>query len=281
MVLKRRSELEIMAEAARINREALAAVEAAIDVGVSTGELNLVAEDAILRGGGKPAFKGYNGFPATLCTSVNEVVVHGFPSNRRLVAGDVLSIDIGTFFRGYAADMARTYAIGEVTDEARALIAATERSLDAGIDAMQAGNRLGDVSAAIQAVVEGAGFWVVREFVGHGIGRSFHEPPNVPNFGRPGTGPVLRPGLVLAIEPMVTLRRTAVEVGDDGWTASSVDGSLAAHVEHTVAVTADGPWVLTGSEAGGLHASDSSRNGSGHRHPTAAEADGRSEPVGR
>jgi methionyl aminopeptidase len=249
LIVKRNAELEAMAAAARINRAALTAVEAAVRVGVTTAELNAVAEDAILARGGKPAFKGYHGFPGTLCTSVNEVVVHGIPSDRRLEDGDIVSIDIGTWFDGFAADMARTYAVGRVSDEARALIDATERSLQAGIEAMRPGNRLGDVSAAIQRVVEEAGFWVVREFVGHGIGSAFHEPPNVPNFGRAGTGPVLRPGVVLAIEPMVTLRRTKVEVQDDGWTAVSVDGGLAAHVEHTVAVTEDGPWVLTAPES--------------------------------
>ena len=238
-----------MAAAARVNREALGAVEALIAPGVTTAELNAVAEDAILSRGGRPAFKGYHGFPGTLCTSVNEVVVHGIPEARPLREGDIVSIDIGTFLGGYAADMARTYAIGKVSDEARRLIDATERSLQAGIDAMRPGNRLGDVSAAIQAVVEDAGFWVVREFVGHGIGSTFHEAPNVPNFGRAGTGPVLRPGLVLAIEPMVTVRRTAVEVLEDGWTAPTADGCLAAHVEHTVAVTDDGPWVLTAPES--------------------------------
>ena len=249
MILKRRAELEAMAAAARINREALGAVEAAIGVGVTTAELNAVAEDAILARGGEPAFKGYHGFPGTLCTSVNEVVVHGIPDGRPLRDGDIVSIDIGTWYGGYAADMARTYPIGRVSDEARRLIDATERSLFAGIAAMRPGNRLGDVSAAIQQVVETAGFWVVREFVGHGIGTTFHEAPNVPNFGRAGTGPVLRPGLVLAIEPMVTARRTRVEVLEDGWTAPTADGSLAAHVEHTVAVTDDGPWVLTAPES--------------------------------
>jgi methionyl aminopeptidase len=248
LILKRAAELDAMAAAARINRAALGAVEAVIGVGVTTAELNAVAEDAILSRGGKPAFKGYHGFPGTLCTSVNEVVVHGIPGERRLADGDIVSIDIGTWFEGYAADMARTYAIGRVTDEARRLIDATERSLFAGIDAMRPGNRLGDVSAAIQSVVESAGFWVVREFVGHGIGSTFHEAPNVPNFGRAGTGPVLRPGLVLAIEPMVTAHRTKVEVLEDGWTAASADGCLAAHVEHTVAITSDGPWVLTAPE---------------------------------
>ncbi len=248
MILKSRRELELMAEAAVINREALAAVEQAVAPGVSTAELNAIAEDAILSRGGKPAFKGYRGFPATLCTSVNEVVVHGIPNDRPLVEGDIVSIDIGTFFRGYAADMAKTYAVGKISEEAVRLLEATRRSLEAGIARMKPGNRLGDVSAAIQQVVEEAGFWVVREFVGHGIGREFHEVPDVPNFGRAGTGPILRPGLVLAIEPMVAARRTRVVILDDDWTAPTADGSLAAHFEHTVAVTPDGPWVLTAGE---------------------------------
>jgi methionyl aminopeptidase len=249
--LKRRADLELMAEAARVNREAMDAVADAVRVGVTTRELNAIAEDAIVARGGRPAFKGYGGsptlapFPGTLCTSVNEVVVHGIPDDRPLADGDIVSIDIGTFYRGFAADLARTFAVGDVPAEARRLIDATERSLDAGIAAAQVGNRIGDVSAAIQGVVEADGFWVVREFVGHGIGREFHEDPEVPNYGRAGTGPVLRPGLVLAIEPMVTTRSTRVVVQDDGWTASTADGSLAAHVEHTVAVTEDGPWVLT------------------------------------
>ncbi|HKI59090.1 MAG TPA: type I methionyl aminopeptidase, partial [Trueperaceae bacterium] len=218
-------------------------------------ELNALAEDAIVSRGGKPAFKGYRGFPATLCTSVNEVVVHGIPGDLRLSEGDIVSIDIGTFYRGYAADQAATFAVGDVSGEARRLLEVTERSLTVGIAAAVAGRRLGDVSAAIQDVVETAGFWVIREFVGHGIGREFHEGPEVPNYGRAGTGPVLRPGLVLAIEPMVSLDKTTVSVADDGWTASTADGSLAAHFEHTVAITEDGPRVLTakaGTE-GGAH----------------------------
>lgn len=262
MNLKRDSELELMADAAVINREALEAVERVIAPGVSTAELNAVAEDAILTRGGKPAFKGYRGFPATLCTSVNEVVVHGFPGDRRLLEGDIVSVDIGTFYRGYAADMANTYPVGTISVEAQRLLDATERSLTAGIEAALVGNRLGDVSAAIQGVVEAEGFWVVREFVGHGIGREFHEGPEVPNYGRAGTGPLLRPGLVLAIEPMVALRRARVVIADDGWTASTEDGSLAAHFEHTVAITNDGPRVLTRTrpsqqaamaEGGGVH----------------------------
>lgn len=251
MILKRRSELEIMAEASRINREALQVVSAMVASGVTTNELNEAAEDAILSRGGKPSFKGYNGFPASICASPNEVVVHGFPDDRPLEEGDVLSIDIGTHYRGYHADMALTYAIGNVSVEARNLLDVTQRSLIAGIEKAQAGARLGDVSAAIQDVVEAAGLWVVREFVGHGIGRDFHEGPEVPNFGRAGTGPVLRPGLVLAIEPMVAQRRTRVVIADDGWTASTENGSLAAHFEHTVAITESGPWVLTAGSGEG------------------------------
>lgn len=248
MILKRPSELEVMAEAAVINRQALERVEAALAPGVSTAELNAIAEDAIVGAGGRPAFKGYNGFPATLCTSVNDVVVHGIPDDRALSDGDIVSIDIGTFYRGYAADMANTYVVGTVSEEVQRLLDATERSLWVGIEQARVGNRIGDVSAAIQGVVESEGFWVVREFVGHGIGREFHEGPNLPNFGRAGTGPRLRPGLVLAIEPMVTQRRTSVKVLEDGWTAPTADGSLAAHFEHTVAITDDGPWVLTGDD---------------------------------
>ncbi|HEX7003192.1 MAG TPA: type I methionyl aminopeptidase [Trueperaceae bacterium] len=248
MILKRPAEIDQMAEAAVINREALEAVEKLIAPGVSTAELNQVAEDAILSRGGKPAFKGYRGFPATLCTSVNDVVVHGFPDRRPLAEGDIVSVDIGTFYGGFAADMAKTYAVGEISAEAQKLLDATERSLHAGIAAAVAGNRLGDISAAIQSVVEAEGFWVVREFVGHGIGREFHEAPELPNYGRAGTGPVLRPGLVLAMEPMVTERRTRVRILEDGWTAPTADGSLAAHFEHTVAVTDEGPRVLTASD---------------------------------
>ncbi|HEX7021652.1 MAG TPA: type I methionyl aminopeptidase, partial [Trueperaceae bacterium] len=232
-----------------INRRALEAIEPHIRPGVHTSELNAVAEDAILSAGGTPAFKGYRGFPAALCTSVNEVVVHGIPDERPLREGDIVSVDIGTFYQGYAADMAKTYPVGEVSDEAKHLLEVTERSLAAGIEAAQAGSRLGDVSAAIQKVVEAAGFWVVREFVGHGIGRDFHESPEVPNYGRAGTGPVLRPGLVLAIEPMVTESRTRVLVLEDEWTAPTANGCLAAHFEHTVAITENGPRTLSARAA--------------------------------
>lgn len=245
MNLKRPRDIEAMAEAGVVNREALERVAQAIEPGVTTAELNDIAERAIVSAGGTPAFLGYRGFPATLCTSVNEVVVHGFPNETPLEDGDIVSVDIGTFLDGYPADQAVTFAVGNVSEEVQRLLTVTEASLYAGIDQARAGNRLGDVSAAIQGVVESAGMWVVREFVGHGIGREFHEAPDVPNYGRPGTGPVLRPGLVLAIEPMVALSRTAVTVLDDGWTAPTETGVPAAHFEHTVAITDDGPRLLT------------------------------------
>lgn len=241
-----------MIDAGVINREALLSIEPLIKPGATTAQLNKAAEDAILSRGGTPAFKGYRGssasvtpFPGTLCTSVNEVIVHGIPNSKPLEHGDIVSVDIGTFYKGYAADMAKTYAVGKVPAQTQALLDATEASLYAGIEVALVGNRLGDVSAAIQKVVEEAGFWVVREFVGHGIGSSFHEAPDVPNYGRAGTGPRLRPGLVLAIEPMVTMHRTEVKVLDDGWTAPTADGCLAAHFEHTVAITEMGPRILS------------------------------------
>lgn len=248
MILKRPAEIDRMAEAAVINREALEALEPHIRPGVSTAELNRIAEDAILSRGGTPAFRGYRGFPATLCTSVNEVVVHGIPSDQPLSEGDIVSIDIGTFYRGYAADMAKTYAVGSVPESVQRLLDATERSLYAGIEQAQVGNRLGDVSAAIQEVIEAHGYWAIREFVGHGIGAEFHESPEVPNYGQAGTGPRLRAGLVLAIEPMVAERRTKVRILADEWTAPTADGCLAAHFEHTVAITDDGPRILTAED---------------------------------
>jgi methionyl aminopeptidase len=251
MIVKRPTELAIMLEAARINREALEAIEPYIKPGATTALLNKVAEDAILSRGGKPAFKGYRHpsggvpFPATLCTSVNEVVVHGIPNDKPLKDGDILSIDIGTFYRGYAGDMAKTYAIGNISSRAKRLLEVTERSLYAGIEQARAGKRVGDISAAIEDVIRAAGYWAIREFVGHGIGADFHESPEVPNFGKKGEGPLLRPGLVLAIEPMVSEKRTEVKILRDGWTAPTKNRSLAAHFEHTVAITEEGPMILT------------------------------------
>lgn len=256
MILKRPSELELIAESCRVNREALEAIEPLIKPGVSTAELDQIAEDAIVSRGGRPAFKGYRGsgstpFPGVLCTSVNEVVVHGIPNAVPLKEGDILSVDIGTFYRGYAGDMAKTYAVGRISDKAQRLLDVTEASLYAGIKQVQVGNRLGDVSAAIQDVIEAANYWVIREFVGHGIGAEFHESPEVPNYGEAGTGPLLRPGLVLAIEPMVAQTRSRVRILRDGWTAPTANRSLAAHFEHTVAVTEDGPRILSAPDGFG------------------------------
>lgn len=245
VILKRPNELAIMAEAGDLLYQVHDLIAAEIQPGVTTARLNEIAERAILKFGARPAFLGYNGYPATINASINDVVVHGIPGAQTLRDGDIISIDCGLVYRGFVADSARTYAVGEVSSEARRLMSATEAALQAGIQAMIPGNRLGDVSNAVQQVVEKAGFWVVREFVGHGVGRAMHEDPQVPNWGRPGKGLVLNPGTVLAIEPMVTAHRTAVDTLDDGWTAVTHDHSLAAHYEHTVAVTEDGPRILT------------------------------------
>jgi methionyl aminopeptidase len=214
--------------------------------GVSTLEIDREVESLIRDRKAKPAFKGYRGFPATICASINEEVVHGIPAaRRRLREGDIIGLDLGAIVEGYYADAAVTMPVGEVTDEARRLLDVTRESLDLGIAQCWPGRRLGDVSAAIQQHVEAAGFGVVRAFVGHGIGRALHEDPQVPNFGEAGRGPLLRVGMVLALEPMVTMGHWEVRVLADRWTAVTADGSLAAHFEHTVAVTEHGPEVLT------------------------------------
>lgn len=245
MILKRPSEIEIMADAGELLFKVHDLVAAEIRAGTTTARLNEIAERAILKFGARPAFLGYNGFPASINASINEVVVHGIPGPRRLEDGDIISVDCGLIYRGFVADSARTYTVGEVSETAKRLINTTAAALEAGITACQPGNRLGDVSNAIQRVIEAAGFSVVREFVGHGVGRAMHEDPQVPNWGRPGKGPVLKPGLVLALEPMVTVGRTAVDILEDGWTAVTRDGSLSAQIEHTVAITEAGPRVLT------------------------------------
>ncbi|MGZ7087604.1 MAG: type I methionyl aminopeptidase, partial [Ilumatobacteraceae bacterium] len=205
-----------------------------------------LAETVIREDGGVPAFKGYHGFPKTLCTSVNSQVVHGIPSELvSLVAGDVLSVDVGAIVDGYYGDNARTFPVGEVSEAAQRLLDATKASLDAGIGECRVGNHLFDIGAAVQAVAEGAGFSVVREYVGHGIGRNMHEDPNVPNYGVAGKGPRLDVGMVLAIEPMVNAGLAAVESLPDGWTVVTRDGEISAHFEHTVAITSEGPVVLT------------------------------------
>lgn len=214
--------------------------------GVTTKELDELAEAAIRAEGALPAFKGYHGFPATLCTSLNQQVVHGIPSAACvLVEGDIVSVDVGAVFEGYYGDNAATFPVGVVSSEAARLLDVTERSLHAGIERCVVGGRLYDIGAAVQAVAEGAGFGVVREYVGHGIGSAMHEDPNVPNYGKAGTGTVLQEGMVFAIEPMINAGGHGVEALPDGWTVVTRDGSLSAHFEHTVAVTADGPLVLT------------------------------------
>lgn len=221
-------------------------VGAMVRPGVTTGELEEFADRFVAMHGVRSAFKGYLGYPAHLCTSVNEEVVHGIPSAKRVVReGDILSIDFGILRDGFYADAARTFAVGTVSAESRRLLTATERSLSMAIGETRKGNRLGDISAAVQGTVEAEGFSVVRDFVGHGIGRSMHEEPQVPNFGKPGTGPKLLPGMVLAIEPMVNAGGYAVEILPDGWTVVTRDRSRSAHFEHTVAVTEDGNRILS------------------------------------
>jgi methionyl aminopeptidase len=214
--------------------------------GVSTLEIDQEVEALIRKRGARPAFKGYRGYPATVCVSINEEVVHGIPAaHRRLKEGDIVGLDFGAIVEGFHADAAITVPIGEIPPGVQRLLDVTREALDLAIDQVRPGKRIGDVSAAVQRHAEGAGFGVVRAFVGHGIGRDLHEDPQVPNFGEPGKGVLLRPGMVLAIEPMVTMGHWAVRVLDDRWTAVTEDGSLAAHFEHTVAVTEAGPDVLT------------------------------------
>lgn len=245
IIAKSASEIEVMREAGRVTARALDAVSSAVRPGVTTADLDAIAEDVIVKAGARPAFKGYHGFPATLCTSVNDEVVHGIPGDRVLREGEIVSVDCGAIVDGYYGDSARTFPVGQVSDEATRLLDVTRRSLEAGIARCRPGMRLYDVSAAVQEVAEAAGFSVVREYVGHGIGRSMHEDPQVPNYGKAGTGPTLRTGMVLAIEPMINAGAADVRSLDDGWTVITVDGAMSAHFEHTVAVTENGPLVLT------------------------------------
>jgi len=247
--LKSKEDLEYMRRAGRIVAEVLERLQEEVKPGVTTLELDRVAEEITRRRGAVPAFKGYGvagrTFPASLCVSVNDEVVHGIPSARTLEEGDIVGLDFGVVVDGYYGDAAVTVAVGRISKGAEHLVRATRESLWHAIDSMRVGNRVGDVSHAIQSHAEGAGLSVVREFVGHGIGRHLHEEPQVPNFGEPGRGRLLREGMVLAIEPMLNLGEPAVMVKQDGWTAVTRDGSLSAHFEHSVAVTADGPVVLT------------------------------------
>ena len=245
IIAKSSAELAIMREAGRITAMALRAVGDAVRPGVTTGELDAIAEAAIRDAGAAPAFKGYHGFPATLCTSVDSQVVHGIPGSRVLREGEIVSVDCGAIVDGYYGDSAMTFPVGDVSSAARHLMDVTRSSLEAGIARCIPGMRLHDISAAVQEVAESAGFGVVREYVGHGIGRAMHEDPQVPNYGQAGTGPTLKAGMVLAIEPMINAGRPNVRSLDDGWTVVTADGHLSAHFEHTVAITEGGPMILT------------------------------------
>ena len=247
--LKSDREIELMREAGRIVAEVLNLMGEHIAPGVTTGDLDELAEAHIRQRGALPAFKGYQMagriYPASICASIDEVVVHGIPSDRCLMEGQIIAIDVGTVLDGYCGDGARTYPVGAISQQKQKLMDVTRAALEAAIDQARAGNRLGDISAAVQQMVERNGFSVVRDLVGHGIGRRMPEDPQVHNFGRPGTGPLLQPGLVLAIEPMVNAGDYRIVFKSDGWTAMTADGSPSAHFEHTVAITDDGPEILT------------------------------------
>lgn len=245
IIRKSPEELERMARAGRIVAETLALIGEHARPGVTTAELDELAEEFVFGQGGYPTFKGYRGYPAATCISPNSMIVHGIPGPYELTEGDVLSVDVGVTLDGFVADAAYTFPIGEISSEAERLLEAGQAALAAGVEQCVPGNRLSDISHAIQQVTESAGFSVVRSLVGHGIGRSMHEDPQIPNYGPPGRGPELAPGMTLAIEPMINAGGHDVWMHDDGWSISTADGSLSAHFEHTVAVTEEGPKVLT------------------------------------
>jgi methionyl aminopeptidase len=249
IVCRSAAELDRMREAGRLVGEILAQLSAMVAPGVTTADLDEVAERRIRAAGAIPAFKGYHGYPATICASVNEEVIHGIPSGRRVLnEGDVVSVDVGAMLDGYYGDSAVTLPVGHVSEQAAMLLRVTEEALYKAIDKVKVGGRVSDIGHAVQQHVEAYGFSVVREFVGHGIGQRMHEEPQIPNYGEPGRGPRLAEGMVLAIEPMVNAGKPAVKVLADGWTAVTRDNSLSAHFEHTVAVTAAGPRILTARE---------------------------------
>lgn len=245
IILKSPDEIETMRRAGAVVAEVLEVLKGKVRPGATTLDLEKIAEEETKKRKASPAFKGYRGYPFCLCTSLNHEVVHGMPSRKVLKEGDILSIDYGAFVQGFYGDSAVTVPVGKVSEEAARLVRVTEESLGKAIEAAREGNRLLDISSAVQSHVEPQGFSVVREFVGHGIGRELHEPPQVPNFGIPGRGIRLKAGMVLAIEPMINSGGWAVKVLEDGWTAVTADGKLSAHFEHTVAITPDGPRVLT------------------------------------
>jgi methionyl aminopeptidase len=245
IIRKSAAEIEGMARAGELVYETLQLVAEHLEPGVSMLELDRIADEHIVANGGVPTSKGYKGFPAALCISPNSMVVHGIPNEYRAREGDLISVDLGVTLHGLVADSAVTLPVGDVDPEAQRLLDVCQDALAAGIEQAQVDNHLSDISHAVQTVVEEAGFAVVRSLVGHGVGRSYHEDPQIPNYGSPGRGPVLQPGMTLAIEPMITAGSADVYVHDDDWSISSVDSSLAAHFEHTVAITSEGPRVLT------------------------------------
>jgi methionyl aminopeptidase len=245
IIRKSPAEIERMAEAGQVVAEVLALLAEHIRPGVETRELDALADEHIQSRGGSATFKGYRGYPAAICVSPNAMVVHGIPGGYRLAEGDVVSVDVGVTLGGLVADSAWTFPVGDVSPEAEHLLQACQGALEAGIEEARVGNRVGDISAAVQRAAEGASYSVIRSLVGHGVGRSMHEEPQIPNFGEPGHGPRLHPGMTLAIEPMISAGAGEVYVHEDGWSISTQDGSLAAHFEHTVAVTDDGPRILT------------------------------------
>ncbi len=245
IILKSPQEIDRMKVPCIMVAEVLELLKASVRPGVTTFALNEIAEKEAMRRGAKPAFKGYSGYPYSLCCSVNDQVVHGMPGNKPLLDGDILSLDFGVFVDGFYGDAAVTLPVGEISATAKRLIKATEESLYAAINVATPANRLSDISSAVQVYVEAKGFSVVRDFVGHGIGKNLHESPQVPNYGLPGRGVKLKAGMVLAIEPMINEKGPAVRILEDGWTAVTEDGGLSAHFEHTVAITEHGPEILT------------------------------------
>ena len=245
IIRKSEQEIEAMARAGRVVAETLALLGENLRTGVTTRELDEIAEEYIRSQGGAPTFKGYHGFPASICTSPNSMVVHGIPGDYRVEDGDLLSVDVGVTLDGFVADSAYTFSVGSISDETQRLLDVGQAALEAGISEARPGNHVGDISAAVQRTVEEAGFSVVKSLVGHGVGRSMHEEPQIPNWGEPGRGPLLASGMTLAIEPMINAGSADVFVADDRWSISTDDGSLSAHFEHTVAVTDGGPRILT------------------------------------
>jgi len=245
IILKTKREIEIMKKSGRLVAQSHELVRLNIKPGVTTKELDQIVEDFLKSQNAIPTFKGYNGFPYSICASVNEEVVHGFPSSRRLRKGDIVSVDIGATFEGYVGDSAKTFFVGEVNDEKRRLVEVTRQSFYEGIKFAKVSFRLSDISHAIQQYVEAAGFSVVRDYVGHGVGKNMHESPQIPNFGKPGKGPRLQEGMVLAIEPMINAGTYNVRVLDNDWTVVTIDGKPSAHYEHTIAITDGEPMLLT------------------------------------